>query len=212
MSSAASSKPTQRPWTVATVGLLFFCIHARWFVRCADQRLEGVLGFGAVLIVLGIWLAARPGIEQMTADAQPRGLGVTPPSPEMTKKRREHLAVTHPSRWLRDQSHLQGKCCACWATVAVDARLRSSTHTDMPRHARRPCRCSRRAGGGSEFYKKPRHPWAGLGGARVVGVGRKAQNSPRALSSQTSVSELGRQCDSIETTVCIRSDAPRPAA
>jgi hypothetical protein len=103
MSSAASSKPTQRPWTVATVGLLFFCIHARWFVRCADQRLEGVLGFGAVLIVLGIWLAARPGIEQMTADAQPRGLGVTPPSPEMTKKRRGHLAVTHPGRWLRDQ-------------------------------------------------------------------------------------------------------------
>ena len=48
-------------WTVLAAGIVIFFLHVCWFIRVRpDHRLEVVSGFGAMLIVLGIWVAALP--------------------------------------------------------------------------------------------------------------------------------------------------------
>jgi len=79
-------------WTVLAVGIVFLLLHAQWFIRVSpNHQAEVVSGFGAVLIVLGIWLVALPflrkGIEKATADAMPPPLSGFLVPPEYDESR-----------------------------------------------------------------------------------------------------------------------------
>jgi hypothetical protein len=67
-------------WSVAAVAVVVGTLHVLWFVHSVPaQRGEVVTGFGAALIVLGLWVAARPyirsGIEVATGQAMSPLLG-----------------------------------------------------------------------------------------------------------------------------------------
>jgi hypothetical protein len=48
-------------WTPIVLGVALLVPHAWWFALCsADTRSEPVAGFGALMIVLGLLVAARP--------------------------------------------------------------------------------------------------------------------------------------------------------
>ena len=60
-------------WSVTLVGAVLFGLHAWWWSARPAQRGEIVSGFGATLIVVGLWVAARPYIRagvQGIAEAQ----------------------------------------------------------------------------------------------------------------------------------------------
>jgi hypothetical protein len=72
-------------WTLLVVGIVLLGVHICWFVRTSiNQRPEAVSGFGAVLVLFGIVLAARPflrkgfraGIAEMTGKAMPPQYGM----------------------------------------------------------------------------------------------------------------------------------------
>lgn len=61
-------------WTVAIVGLSILAGHVRWYIR-GGPAAEVFSGFGAALVVLGIWIAARPylrvGLQKLVSAAVP---------------------------------------------------------------------------------------------------------------------------------------------
>jgi hypothetical protein len=87
-------------WTVLTVGLMLFLVHGWWFMARPHNRSEVVSGFGSVLVVLGIWLAAQPflrkGIERATADALPPILGAFTMSNKTSLKYHAKREVQRP--------------------------------------------------------------------------------------------------------------------
>lgn len=62
-------------WTVCLIGLALFGVHAWFWSSYPAHRAEVISGFGAALIVLGLWVAARPfirsGLAVMVGQAMP---------------------------------------------------------------------------------------------------------------------------------------------
>lgn len=90
-------------WTPILVGLALLGLHLAWAIRWDPARRgEIVTGFGASLIVLGLFVAARPyiraGREGMYAQARPRHPGAFAVSHEATVRFREHVDATERER------------------------------------------------------------------------------------------------------------------
>ncbi len=49
-------------WTAAALGLFIAAVHGWWLVK-SDHAGEVISGFGAALVVLGLFVAARPFVE-----------------------------------------------------------------------------------------------------------------------------------------------------
>jgi len=70
-------------WPVTAAAVIAIALHVIWFMNSPPaQRGEVITGSGAALIVLGLWVAARPfvrsGIEAATGQAMPPVRGVFP--------------------------------------------------------------------------------------------------------------------------------------
>lgn len=79
-------------WTALAAGIVIFVLHVCWLIRVSpDHRLEVVSGFGAMLIVLGIWVAAllflRKGLKKTAADSMPPLVGSFATPPEYDESR-----------------------------------------------------------------------------------------------------------------------------
>ena len=71
--------------TIFAVGILILLPHTWWFWMLPHQRSEAVSGFGAALIVLGIWVVASPfirkGVDESAPSAMPPRPGLFPARP-----------------------------------------------------------------------------------------------------------------------------------
>ena len=91
-------------WTAVTLGALAVLLHVRWYT--VDKALGGEVlsGFGAALVVLGIFVGSRPyiraGLAKLVSDGLPAyGAGFF--SSDALKEHRDRVAAERP-KVLRD--------------------------------------------------------------------------------------------------------------